>query len=172
MFTSFIVENLRAVSHFKHGTFSVLQYAMGFGTISKELNGQQSGKPVILPILRRTTQFLWQGCHSVALNLWPHCQQKVFQKRRKSSWKNVQNITDQRGREPLEARQRKTKQELRLPPAVYEKAKTGTWSELSFKDTCAKGSTASVSRIDTPVYVMWLYGCHFLSVTKENPVVL
>ena len=27
MFTSFIAENLRAVSHFKHGTFSVLQYA-------------------------------------------------------------------------------------------------------------------------------------------------
>ena len=32
-----------------------------------------------------------------------------------------------------------------LPPAVYEKAKTGTWSKLSFPDSCAKGSTASVS---------------------------
>ena len=32
-----------------------------------------------------------------------------------------------------------------LPPAVYEKAKTRTWSELSFPDSCAKSSTASVS---------------------------
>ena len=32
-----------------------------------------------------------------------------------------------------------------LLPAVQEKAKTGTWSELSFPDSCAKSSTASVS---------------------------
>ena len=32
-----------------------------------------------------------------------------------------------------------------FPPAVYEKAKTGTWSELSLPDSCAKRSTASVS---------------------------
>ena len=32
-----------------------------------------------------------------------------------------------------------------LPQAVYEKAKTGTWNELSFPDSCAKSSTASVS---------------------------
>ena len=32
-----------------------------------------------------------------------------------------------------------------LPPAVYKKAKTGTWSELSFPDNCAKSSTTSVS---------------------------
>ena len=31
-----IAESLHAVSHFKHEMFSVLQYAMGFGTISKE----------------------------------------------------------------------------------------------------------------------------------------
>ena len=30
------VENLHAVSHFKHETFSALQYAIDFGTISKE----------------------------------------------------------------------------------------------------------------------------------------
>ena len=30
------VENLHAVSHFKHETFSVIQYAIDFGTISKE----------------------------------------------------------------------------------------------------------------------------------------
>ncbi|CAH3128224.1 unnamed protein product [Porites lobata] len=29
-------ENLHAVSHFKHETFDVLQYATDFGTISKE----------------------------------------------------------------------------------------------------------------------------------------
>lgn len=29
-------ENLHAVSHFKHETFSALQYAIDFGTISKE----------------------------------------------------------------------------------------------------------------------------------------
>ena len=32
-----------------------------------------------------------------------------------------------------------------LLPAVHEKAKTGTWSKLSFPDSCAKSSTASVS---------------------------
>ena len=31
-----VVENLHTVSHFKHDTFSVLQYVMDFGTISKE----------------------------------------------------------------------------------------------------------------------------------------
>ena len=30
------VDNLHAVSHFKHESFSVLQYAQGFGTIAKE----------------------------------------------------------------------------------------------------------------------------------------
>ena len=32
-----------------------------------------------------------------------------------------------------------------LPPAVYQKAKTGTWSKLSFPDYWAKSPTASVS---------------------------
>ena len=32
-----------------------------------------------------------------------------------------------------------------LPPAVYQRAKTGTWSELSFPNSCAKSSTTSVS---------------------------
>lgn len=32
-----------------------------------------------------------------------------------------------------------------LPTAVYKKAKTGTWSEISFPDSCAKSSNASVS---------------------------
>ena len=31
-----MVENLHAVSNFKHETLSVLQYAMDFGTVSKE----------------------------------------------------------------------------------------------------------------------------------------
>ena len=31
-----IVENLHAVSHFKHETFDAPQYATDFGTISKE----------------------------------------------------------------------------------------------------------------------------------------
>ena len=35
-FFTYVVENLHAVSHFKHETFSVLQYAMDFGTISKK----------------------------------------------------------------------------------------------------------------------------------------
>ena len=35
-FFTYVVENLHAVSHFKHETFSVSQYAMDFGTISKE----------------------------------------------------------------------------------------------------------------------------------------
>ena len=51
-----IVENLHAVSHFKHETFSVLQYAMDIGLSQRShLNEYQSGKPVILHILRRTT---------------------------------------------------------------------------------------------------------------------
>ena len=35
-FFTYVVENLHAVSHFKHETFSVNQYAMDFGTISKQ----------------------------------------------------------------------------------------------------------------------------------------
>lgn len=35
-FFTYVIENLHAVSHFKHETFSVLQYAMDFGTISKK----------------------------------------------------------------------------------------------------------------------------------------
>ena len=31
-----VVENLHAVSHFKHETFTVLQYSQDFGTITKE----------------------------------------------------------------------------------------------------------------------------------------
>ena len=38
-----------------------------------------------------------------------------------------------------------------LTPAVYEKAKTGTWRELSFPDSCAKSSTASVSNESVPL---------------------
>ena len=46
-----IAENLHAVSHFKHETFSLLQYAMDFGLSQRShLNGYQSGKPVILHI--------------------------------------------------------------------------------------------------------------------------
>ena len=51
-----IVENLHVVSHFKHETFSLLQYAMDLSQKSP-LNGLQSGKPVILHILRLTTLF-------------------------------------------------------------------------------------------------------------------
>ena len=32
-----------------------------------------------------------------------------------------------------------------LPPAVYEKAKSGTWSGVSFPDGCVRSSSASVS---------------------------
>ena len=38
-----------------------------------------------------------------------------------------------------------------LPPAVYEKPKTGTWSELSFPDIRAKSSTASVYNESVPL---------------------
>ena len=32
-----------------------------------------------------------------------------------------------------------------LPPAVHEKAKSGTWSGVSFPDGCVRSSSASVS---------------------------
>ena len=38
-----------------------------------------------------------------------------------------------------------------LLPAVYEKAKTGTWSEFSFPDSCAKSSAVSVSNESIPL---------------------
>ena len=38
-----------------------------------------------------------------------------------------------------------------LTPAVYERAKTGTWRELSFRDSCAKRSAASVSNESVPL---------------------
>ena len=60
-----------------------------------------------------------------------------------------QNITDQRGRT---VRRETTKYKAgALPPAVYEKAKTGTCSELSFPDSYAKSSTASVSNESVPL---------------------
>ena len=65
-----------------------------------------------------------------------------IQKEAEITMKQWQNITDQRGRT---VRRETTKYKAgALPPAVYEKAKTGTCSELSFLDSCAKGSTASV----------------------------
>ena len=74
-FLTTIVENLHAVSYFKLDTcmFSVLLYAMDFGTTSKEslrrITKWKASYPVILHILRRTTLPLRLVCHSVPLNL-------------------------------------------------------------------------------------------------------
>ena len=37
-----------------------------------------------------------------------------------------------------------------LPPAVYEKAKTGTWSEVSFPNSCGESSTALLFNESVP----------------------
>ena len=39
-----VVENLHAVSHFKHETFTVLQYSQDFGTITKESEFKENNK--------------------------------------------------------------------------------------------------------------------------------
>ena len=56
-----------------------------------------------------------------------------------------------------------------LTPAVYEKAKTRTWRELSFPDSCAKSSTASVSNESVPCLRHLLVRLSLLSVTKKFP---
>ena len=58
-----------------------------------------------------------------------------------------------------------------LPPAVFEKAKTGKWSELSFPDSCAKSSIQPLQ------FLMNKYSCvrhltvrlSLLSVTRKFP---
>ena len=51
-----VVENLHAVSHFKHETFTVWQYSQDFGTITKEsLKRITKWGPNILPMISRTT---------------------------------------------------------------------------------------------------------------------
>jgi len=97
----------------------------------------------MLHILRPTTLFLRLVCHSVPLNLWPQCQQKVFQKRRKSPWKNGRTLQT-REAEPFEGRQRNTKQ------ALFHQLCTRR-QKLSFPDSCAKSSTASVSNESVPL---------------------
>ena len=57
-----------------------------------------------------------------------------------------------------------------LPPAVYEKAKPGTWSKLSFPDNSGKSSTASVS--NESVLLSTTSDCirlSLLSVTRKLP---
>ena len=51
-----LVENLHAVSHFKNETFTALQYAQGFGTISKE-SLKQNETPNTLHTRNRTIWF-------------------------------------------------------------------------------------------------------------------
>ena len=110
------------------------------------LNGLQSGKPPILHNLRLTTLFLELVCHSVPLNLWSLWQQRLFQKRRKS-WKNGQNIAEHcRTVKKRTARSETTKDKAgALPPAVCEKAKSGTWIGVSFPDSRVESLTTSVS---------------------------
>ena len=51
-----VVENLHAVSHFKHETFTVLQYSQDFGTITKvSLKKITKWGSSILPTISRTT---------------------------------------------------------------------------------------------------------------------
>ena len=61
-----IVENLHAVSHFKHETFDALQYATDFGTISKEsLKRIKSFKILYTSIFILSSATDWnvvQGC--------------------------------------------------------------------------------------------------------------
>ena len=124
------------------------------------LNGLQSGKPVILHILRHFTLFLRLVCHSVPLSLWALWKQRISQKRQKSPWKNRQNITDQWGREPFEARRWKTKQVLfhqlctrrqNLEHGSGFLIQKAAWKVLLLLSLMNQYSD----------HIIWLYGCHF-----------
>ena len=145
------VENLHAVSHFKHETFSVLQYAMDFGTISKES-------------LKRITKwkasyFTHPASHyPVPQASMPLSAAKFMTALPAESIPKEAEMTMKEWAELYRpVRQRTVRSETTkdkagaLPPAVYEKPKTGTWSELSFPDSCAKSSTASVSHESVPL---------------------
>ena len=128
-----IVENLLAVSHFRLETFSVLQYAMDFGTISKES-------------LKRITK--WKAIyftHPASYYLVPQTGMPVSASKFMTllpagSIAKEREITMKEWAEHIRAvRQRTVRRETTkdkagaLSPAVYEKAKTGTWSELFFQ---------------------------------------
>ena len=107
------------------------------------LNGLQSGKPPILHILRLTTLFLGLVCHSVPLNLLSLWQQRLFQKEAEivKEWAEHYRTVKKRT-----ARSETTKDKAgALPPAVCEKAKSGTWIGVSFPDSRVKSLTTSVS---------------------------
>ena len=107
------------------------------------LNGLQSGKPPILHILRLTTLFLGLVCRSVPLNLLSLWQQRLFQKEAEivKEWAEHYRTVKKRT-----ARSETTKDKAgALPPAVCEKAKSGTWMGVSFPDSRVKSLTTSVS---------------------------
>ena len=103
---------------------SVLQYATNFGTTRREpLKRIKSGKPVILHILRRTTLFL-RRVYRAAKFVTSLAAESIPKEAEITAkeWEEHYRLVRQRT-----VRSETTKDKAgALPPAVYEKAKTGT----------------------------------------------
>ena len=137
-----MAENLHAVSHFNHETISVLQYVMNFGIAKESLKRITKWKasyfthPASYYPVPQTSMPLSAAKFMTSLPTESIAKDaKINMKERAEHCRPVRQRT---------VRSKTTKDKAgALPPAVYEKASTGTWSELSFPDSCAKSSTAS-----------------------------
>ena len=129
-----VVENLHAVSHFKHDTFSVLQCAMDFGAISKES-------------LKRISK--WKASYfthpapsyyPVPQTSIPFSAAKFMTSGRAKNIPKAEEIAMEEWAEHCRSvRQRSVRikttkdKACALSPAVYEKAKTGLERDFFFK---------------------------------------
>ena len=142
-----VVENCRRcvdVSHFKHETFSVLQYAMDFGTISKKSlkritkwKATYFTHPASYYPAPRTSMSFSAAKFMISLTAETIPKEAEIVKEWAEHYRTVKKRT---------ARSKTTKDKAgALPPAVCEKAKSGTWIGVSFPDSRAESLTTSVS---------------------------
>ena len=137
-----VVESLHDVSHFKHETFSVLQYAMDFGTISKKSlkritkwKATYFTHPASYYPVPRTSMSFSAAKFIISLTA------ETIPKRggnRERMGRTLQNSEE-------ENRSKRDDKAGALPPAVCEKAKSGTWIGVSSPDRCVESLTTSVS---------------------------
>lgn len=140
------VENLHAVSHFKHDTFSVLQYALDFGTISKESlkritkwsAGYYTHPASYYPVPQ-------SGMPFHAANFMTPLPRETISKEQERAMKEwMENYRPVRQRT---VRSETTKDKAgALPPAVYAKLKPVTSCEkVCFRDMTENESDAPVA---------------------------
>ena len=139
-----VVENLHDLSHFKHETFSVLQYAMDFGTISKKSlkritkwKATYFTHPASYYPVPRTSMSFSAAKFMISLTAETIPKEAEIVKEWAEHYRTVKKRT---------ARSETTKDKAgALPPAVCKKAKSGTWIGVSFPDSRVESLTTSVS---------------------------